>query len=114
MVISDQSGNSYSDPNCNCTANTLVIEHQDGPQTSYYHFPQNGVYPQYGDQVARGAKIGVVGNTGYSTGPHLHIQVNPVGDLQSEQFKFEVKLAAQGNVKGCYIPVQGEQLWSTN
>lgn len=49
---------------------TVVIQHPDGWITRYAHLSQNLV--KAGELVVRGQKIGRVGNTGHSTGPHLH------------------------------------------
>ncbi len=55
------------------TGNTVVIEHGDGLKSLFYHMDSLKVQP--GDMVEKGQQIGTVGNTGYSTGPHLHYEV---------------------------------------
>jgi murein DD-endopeptidase MepM/ murein hydrolase activator NlpD len=52
------------------TGNTVVIEHQSGLYSLYYHMESMAVAE--GDIVERGQVIGKVGSTGLSTGPHLH------------------------------------------
>jgi murein DD-endopeptidase MepM/ murein hydrolase activator NlpD len=49
---------------------TITIDHQNGFTTRYAHLSDIWVHP--GQTVARGQQIGVSGNTGNSTGPHLH------------------------------------------
>ncbi len=53
--------------------NYVVISHPNGTQTLYAHTSRNVV--AVGDKVAKGEKIAEVGNTGHSTGPHLHVEV---------------------------------------
>lgn len=53
--------------------NYVVIRHSYGFATKYAHL--DNVYVEEGDVVTQGQKIGSMGNTGLSTGPHLHFEV---------------------------------------
>ncbi len=86
--------------------NHVVINHGYGYETLYGHMYK--IKTRNGRQVKRGEIIGYVGNTGKSTGPHLHYEVhkngrpiNPVfffyNDLSPEQFDRMLKLAASSN-----------------
>jgi len=64
--------------------NLVVIDHDHGRVTQYGHLKEILVNP--GQEVKRGDVIGLVGNTGRSTGPHLHYEVlingTPVNPLK--------------------------------
>ncbi|WP_020614348.1 M23 family metallopeptidase [Sediminispirochaeta bajacaliforniensis] len=53
--------------------NYVVIRHPYGFATKYAHM--DTVYVEEGDVVTQGQKIGTMGNTGLSTGPHVHFEV---------------------------------------
>lgn len=53
--------------------NAIVIEHGNGYSTMYAHLQSFAV--SVGDVVTQGQKIGEMGSTGWSTGPHLHYEV---------------------------------------
>jgi murein DD-endopeptidase MepM/ murein hydrolase activator NlpD len=55
----------------------IVIRHQIGFSTVYGHLLETFVQP--GQTVARGQRIGTVGSSGKSTGPHLHFEVRRHG-----------------------------------
>jgi len=52
--------------------NLVEVRHPDGHVTRYAHMTQ--VLVSAGDQVEAGDPVGTVGNTGRSTGPHLHFE----------------------------------------
>ena len=55
----------------------VAIAHSAGVRTFYAHLGHVGV--RLGERVAAGERIGLVGSTGFSTGPHLHFEVRVRG-----------------------------------
>jgi murein DD-endopeptidase MepM/ murein hydrolase activator NlpD len=86
----------------------IIVNHGFGYETWYAHLNDYNV--RVGQKVVRGEVIGKLGNTGKSTGPHLHYEVrlkgravNPVNyyfmDLSAEDYDKMIELAAnQGKV----------------
>jgi len=55
--------------------NYVVIYHSDGTFANYSHLMQHGALVEVGEKVMQGQVIGLSGNTGFSSGPHLHLEV---------------------------------------
>lgn len=53
--------------------NVVIVEHMYGFQTAYAHLDK--IYVKYGEIVGKGKVIAAGGNSGLSTGPHLHYEV---------------------------------------
>ncbi|WP_317197841.1 M23 family metallopeptidase [Hymenobacter pini] len=81
---------------CKEQGNYITIFHEDGTLASYYHFRQNGSLVQVGQQVAVGTPIGYSGNTGWSSGPHLHFEVDT--PTETQRLSLPVKFRVQEQV----------------
>ncbi|MEZ4239768.1 MAG: M23 family metallopeptidase [Myxococcota bacterium] len=75
------------DPSCAPLANSVVVDHGDGTFATYLHLQRDGVLVSDGDIVARGQPIARSGTTGFSTGPHLHLEVRDILG-QSQPLRF--------------------------
>lgn len=60
---------------CAGMANLILIHHSDGSFAEYAHLKKDGALVKVGQQVKRGEAIGLSGNTGFSSAPHLHFAV---------------------------------------
>lgn len=69
------------DESCQPFANLVVLGHADGTATLYKHL--NDVHVAVGDEVLRGQVLGLSGQTGWATRPHLHLArtIDCGGDL---------------------------------
>jgi len=70
-------------------ANFVRIVHDDGTMALYAHLKPEGVLVRVGQRVSAGQQIGLSGNTGFTTGPHLHfaLQANRGMRLVSIPFR---------------------------
>lgn len=86
--------------------NVVIVEHDDGTFAMYGHLYRYGILVNEGQRVKKGNLIAYSGNTGMSTGPHLHFTVFKVEDfntpMKSIPFKF---LSTEGIVTE---PLQGK------
>lgn len=73
VVASDRGTVTWASWNVYCYGNLVVINHGNGYETFYAHLSSIGVTP--GQVVEKGQYIGASGNTGCSSGPHLHYEI---------------------------------------
>jgi murein DD-endopeptidase MepM/ murein hydrolase activator NlpD len=72
-IVSSQSGTVVDVRSSSSYGNLVRVRGADGLETLYAHLSSVGVQP--GQQVQQGQQIALSGNTGRSTGPHLHYEV---------------------------------------
>ena len=85
------------------TGNSVVIDHGNGEFSLLAHLQKGSVRVRVGDEVTQGQPIALLGNSGDTTGPHVHYQLQ-----DGPQWEFANALPAQfGNVrqtsKGSYF-----------
>jgi murein DD-endopeptidase MepM/ murein hydrolase activator NlpD len=75
VKVKDDSTSGGSSMKFDCFNNYVLIRHEDGTLGHYCHLQHDGVNVSVGQSVATGDVIAHSGNTGFSSGPHLHFCV---------------------------------------
>jgi len=88
------------------SANIVRILHDDGTHALYAHLNWHGIRVRPGDRVERGEYIADSGNTGFSSGPHLHFAVMQNLGMRLESIPIEFEGANATPV----TPVSGDEL----
>jgi murein DD-endopeptidase MepM/ murein hydrolase activator NlpD len=87
--------------------NFVLVLHDDGTIGEYMHLSPSGIEVRPGQRVHRGSRLGLSGNTGFSSTPHLHFQVMTAGDDGTSVQSFPFQLAVKP--KRVEEPVQGRR-----
>jgi len=95
--IVEGTGNTDVQSGCYSYGKWILIKHANGLATLYAHLSTINV--SKGQAVATGDTVGLSGNTGYSTGPHLHFTVYASQGVRIQQFSNSV------NCKNVSIPI---------
>ena len=87
-------GNTDAVPGCYSWGKWILIDHPNGLSSMFAHMSQISVVP--GQRVNTSDIVGYVGNTGYSTGPHLHYTVYVTDGVEVKQFNQFKKVTGCG------------------
>ncbi|MBL8213455.1 MAG: peptidoglycan DD-metalloendopeptidase family protein [Bryobacterales bacterium] len=84
-------------PRLRIFGNYITIQHDDGEYSHYGHLRSRSFKVRDGERVEQGQALALVGNSGYSFGTHLHVQVSRSQAISSPSipFRFEDLPAAQ-------------------
>ncbi|TSC70733.1 MAG: Membrane-bound metallopeptidase [Parcubacteria group bacterium Gr01-1014_46] len=77
-------GNTDAYPGCYSFGKWVMVKHDNGLSTIYGHL--SVISTQTGQRLNTGDLIGYSGNTGYSTGPHLHISIYATQGVRIEKY----------------------------
>lgn len=86
--------------------NALRVRHLGGFTSWYFHLTPNSVKVKVGDKVAAGTVLALSDNTGRTSGPHLHFQV------QADSKNWGQSVAISFN--DCQVPTGGDNVTSDN
>jgi hypothetical protein len=105
----------------NIAGNHVIQDLGNGRYAVYAHIHPGSVRVKQGDKLRRGQVLGLVGNTGNSTAPHLHFQICDAGsvlgsegvpyvfdefELQGRGFGWKPSVEARPNERRMEIPLQ--------
>ncbi len=98
-------GNTDSVPGCYSWGKWILVDHPNGLSSMFAHLSQISVSP--GQKVSTGETIGYTGNTGYSTGPHLHYTVYVKDAVQVKQFNQFKSVTGCGAALSPFAAIEG-------
>jgi hypothetical protein len=85
--------------------NSVFLRIAAGRYACYAHMQHGSVRVRRGQRVRVGQQIGLVGNSGNTTGPHLHFGIQRRPDCLSESEPFEIdRYTLEGNVDRATVP----------
>jgi len=94
------------------TGNTVIIKTANGEFLLFAHFKQNSIVVKQGQQVKQGDPLGLCGNSGNSSEPHLHFHIQNGEEMMGAtgvKCYFD-QIVVNGQLKTDYSPIQGERI----
>ena len=92
--------------------NTVILKTNNGEYLFFAHFKQNSIVVKQGEKVKKGELLGLCGNSGNSSEPHLHFHIQNVEDMNKAtgaKSYFE-KIYVNGELKKDYSPIKNEKI----
>ncbi len=92
--------------------NTVILKTNNGEYLFFAHFKQNSIVVKQGQKVKKGELLGLCGNSGNSSEPHLHFHIQNVEDINKAigaKSYFE-KIYVNGELKKDYSPIKNEKI----
>ncbi|WP_316813113.1 peptidoglycan DD-metalloendopeptidase family protein [Pedobacter heparinus] len=96
--------------------NSVLLKTKNKEYILFAHFKQHSLKVKQGDQVKRGQLLGLCGNSGNSSEPHLHFHIQDAEDFNKAtgvKCYFD-QLKVNGAVKTDYSPVKGDRVTAVN
>jgi len=92
--------------------NTVILKTINGEYLFFAHFKQNSIVVKQGQKVKKGELLGLCGNSGNSSEPHLHFHLQNVEDINiatGAKSYFE-EIYVNGGLKKDYSPIKNEKI----
>ena len=94
------------------TGNMFIIKTKNNEYHNFCHFKNGTLKEKEWDRVMQGQLLGLCGNSGHSSEPHLHFHIQNTKDINSGtgiKCYFE-KLKVNGKLKEDYSPLQNDKI----
>lgn len=92
--------------------NTVIIKTNNNEYLFFAHFKQHSITVKQGQKIKQGQLLGLCGNSGNSSEPHLHFHIQNVEDMNSAtgvKCYFD-KIQVNGKTKTDYSPIKNERI----
>jgi len=92
--------------------NTVIIKTANNEYLFFAHFKQHSIKVKQGQKVKQGALLGLCGNSGNSSEPHLHFHIQNVENVNTAtgvKCYFDT-IVVDGALKKDYSPIKGERI----
>lgn len=92
--------------------NTVIIDHGNGEYSVLCHFKHNSIRVSVGDHVKQGDVLGLCGNTGNTSEPHIHyhLQDGPLMHKSGSLFAQFASIIVDGEVKTKFEPIRKQMV----
>ncbi len=92
--------------------NAIIIDHQNGEYSLLCHFKFNSITVKVGDKVEQGEIVGLCGNTGNTSQPHIHfnLQDGPLMHKAKALPAQFAKIFVDGTIKTSFEPIRGQMV----